>query len=104
MTWLLICGMTAITFGNRYAFFARYIRYHPSPRFRKFLNYSSYAILTSIWTPIVFGFSESGGFEHAGVDYLLASALAAILAIMRVPSIVVVLLSTALFFGIRFFV
>ena len=103
MTWLLIIGMSVITFANRYAFFVKALGYLPSENMRRFLSYSSYAILTSIWTPILFEFDYQAGFSHAGWDYLLAGTVAASLSLMRVRAIVVVVLSAAIFFGLRFF-
>lgn len=102
MTWLMILCMAAITFVNRYAFFTDLLRYQPGVRARRFLSYSTYAVLTAIWTPIVFQFDYQQGFSHAGGDYLIAVTLAAMLTILRVKSIIVVLASTALFFVLRF--
>lgn len=102
MNWWILVGMSAITFINRYAFFTEMLRYQPGAKARRFLSYSSYAILTSIWTPILFQIDYQAGVSHAGWDYLLAGTLAAVLSIARIKSIVVVLLSTAVFFGLRF--
>ncbi len=103
MTWWVLMGMGVITFLNRYAFFARALRYKPSANARRFLSYSSFAILTSIWTPIVFSVDYASGFSHAGWDYLLAGSLAAVLSVARIKSIFVVILSAALFFCLRYF-
>jgi len=104
VTSLLIVGMSVITFVNRFAFFSQMIKYQPSVKAKRFLSYSSYAILTAIWAPIVFsaGSASEFGFSHAGLDYLLASVLAAVLSIARIKSIFVVLLSTGLFFSLRY--
>ena len=104
MIWLLIAGMTLITFLNRYAFFSEIVQYRPGERVRRFLSYSSFAILTAIWTPIVFQVDFAAGVSHAGWDYLIAGTLAAVLSYCRIRSIVVVLLSAAVFFALRFFV
>lgn len=101
MSWILIFGMAMITFLNRFAFFAQSISYRPGEKVRKFLSFSSYAILTSIWAPILFGYSVERGVSIAGLDYLLAALVAAILSFLRVTSIVVVLSSTTLFFALR---
>lgn len=101
MSWLIIAGMSAITFINRYAFFAQVVRYKPGAKVSRFLSYSSFAILTSIWTPIVFTLDYSSGFSHAGWDYLLAGSLAAVLSIARIKSLYVVILSATLFFSLR---
>ena len=94
--------MALITFANRYLFFSAVITYSPGPKFKRFLSYSSYSVLTAIWAPIIFHFDGQREFQLAGFDYFLAAALAGILSFYRVASIVVVLLSTTLFFVIRF--
>ncbi len=100
--WWAITGMALITFFNRYAFFADFVRYSPGAKVKRFLSYSSYAVLTAIWAPIVFSVDTQTGFTHAGADYLIGVSVAAALSLLRVPSIVVVLTSAAVFFGIRF--
>ena len=103
MIWALLFCMALITFFNRYLFFTESIRYSPGPKLRRFLSYSSYSILTAIWAPIVFHFDGKDTIEAAGLDYLVATSLAAVLSFFRVPSIMVVLLSSAVFFLIRFY-
>ena len=102
MSWWVIVGMSIITYVNRYTFFARVVSYQPGAKLQRFLSYSSYAILTSIWAPILFQTDYQSGLTHAGLDYLLAASVAAVLSIMRVHSLAVVVLSTAVFFGLRF--
>jgi len=103
MTWLLILGMTLITFFNRFAFFSEGLKYQPSIKMRRFLSYSSHAVLTSIWVPIIFQFSVDDGLSIVSLDYLIAASVAAILCILDVRSILVVLISTTSFFLLRFF-
>ncbi len=103
MIWLLLLGMALITFANRYLFFSKMIAYSPGPKFKRFLSYSSYSVLTAIWVPIIFHFDGQSEFQLAGLDYLLAAVLAGLLSFYRVASIIVVLLSTVLFFLIRFY-
>jgi len=102
MIWWTLIGMSIITFVNRYVFFADAVRYSPGIKVRRFLSYSSYAVLTSIWAPIVFSFNTQSGVSHAGLDYLVGATIAAILSVFRVPSIAVVVISTASFFCMRF--
>lgn len=106
MIWLTIACMTVITFVNRYAFFVESLRYQPSSSVKRFLAYSSYAVLTSIWMPILFQLDRSDGWNIslAGIDYLIAAGLAAALTIFHVRSIIVVLVSAGTFFCLRFFV
>lgn len=102
MIWWLLTGMTAITFANRYVFFAQVVRYQPSEQIKRFLSYSSYAVLTAIWAPIVFEYNPTQGLDYAGIDYLAASSLAALLSFLRIRSILVVILSIGTFFLIRY--
>lgn len=102
ITWLTLAGMALITFGNRYLFFGDSIRYQMGPRVRRLLSYSVYAILTAIWAPIVVNYSPAAGFAVTGYDYAVAGLAAAVLAFLRVPTLLVVLVSTALFFALRF--
>ena len=101
MSWWSLLGMAAITFLNRYAFFADSISYQPGTRVRKFLSFSSYAILTAIWTPIMFSFNPTDGFSHSGPAYLIAGLLAACLNFLKIRNIIVVLTSTVVFFLLR---
>ena len=93
--------MSLITFWNRFAFFSENARLQPGVRLKRFLSYSSYAILTAIWAPILFNYDQLSGFGHAGSDYLIAASVAAVLSFLKLPSIVVVLISTGLFFLLR---
>jgi len=102
VNWWVLIGLSIITFINRYAFFARVVNYQPGAKLRRFLTFSSYAILTSIWAPILFRIDYQSGVSHSGWDYLLAAGVAAVLSIMRVHSLVVVILSAAVFFGLRY--
>jgi branched-subunit amino acid transport protein len=101
--WLLLLGMALITFVNRYLFFSAMIAYSPGPKFKRFLSYSSYSVLTAIWAPIIFHFDGQSEFQLAGFDYLLAATIAGLLSFYRVASIAVVLISTTLFFLLRFY-
>lgn len=102
-SWLLI-ALAVITFANRFVFLSSRVRFTPGMRTQKFLSYSSFAVLTAIWTPIVFKLEAGRGLSVVGADYLIAVILAALLTVLKVRSIFVVLLSTALFFVLRVWV
>ena len=104
MSWFIILGMACITFINRYAFFSDGFQYKPSKKMLRFLSFSSYSMLTAIWLPIIIQFDPAKGFDHSGYDYIIATALATVMAIFKVPSIVIVIFSSGLFFVLRFFV
>ncbi|EAT13958.1 AzlD domain-containing protein [Bermanella marisrubri] len=54
MMWAAIAGMTAIVFFSRYVFLEPKLPLRLNQKAVRFLNYSSPAILTAIWGPIVF--------------------------------------------------
>lgn len=108
--WLII-ALALLTFGNRYLFLTEFVRYKPSAKLTRFLSFSMYAVLTAIWAPIVFQFKPNvfgpdivSIITVNGVDYLLATMLAGLLAIFKFKSIIVVLSSSAFFFLLRFWV
>jgi len=103
MTWLLLFTMGVVTFFNRYFFLARSIAYQPGPKFKRFLSYSSFSVLTAIWAPLVLQFNHQSGLHIASLDYLVGATLAGLLSFLRVRSILVVLLSVSVFCLIRFF-
>jgi len=104
MTWFTILGMAVITFINRYAFFSGGLKFKPSEKFLRFLSFSSYSILTAIWLPIIVSFEPSTGFSHAGMDYVIATVLAVVMAVCKVPNIIVVVVCTIIFFVLRLLV
>ncbi|GHA02057.1 hypothetical protein GCM10008090_09130 [Arenicella chitinivorans] len=105
MSWLVVIGLTAITFVNRYLFFSNQLKLRLGVRGQRFLRYSSFAVLTAIWVPIVIRLEyRPMHLDIAGWDYLIAAAVAGVLTLMRVPALFVVLVSSALFFCLRFWV
>ncbi len=103
MIWWIIYGMAVITFLNRYFFLAKSISIKPSESFRRFLSFSSLAVLTALWTPIVFRMETDLSWSIAGWDYLLASVIAVALCLARASSLLVVVVSTTAFFLLRAF-
>lgn len=101
--WWIILGMAVITFLNRYFFLAKSISIKPSESFRRFLSFSSLAVLTALWTPIVFRLDSDLSWNIAGWDYLIASLIAVVLCLARASSLMVVIVSTAAFFLLRAF-
>jgi branched-subunit amino acid transport protein len=100
--WFSIFGMACITFLNRYAFLTNSFNYVPNEKITRLLSYSSYSVLTAIWTPIVFQVDNNWAITVAGTDYLLGCSLAALMSLYRMPSLLTVILSAVVFFGIRF--
>ena len=101
--WILICLMALVTFSVRFVFIARTIRFQMGSRVRLLLRYSSFSILTALWTHIVFQYEVTDGFSHAVSAYLIAAAVAMVMATLRINTLAVVLTSVGLFFLLRFY-
>ena len=108
MSWWMILTLAVITFANRYVFLLEGLKYQPGEKVKHFMSFASYAVLTAIWAPIIFkaklpnDVHAQFNIEHAGLDYLLASIVAGLLAFLRLPSIVVVVVSMGVFFMLRY--
>ncbi len=101
MMWFTIVGMACVTYLNRLLFLTPGFNFTPGQKFKRFLSFSSLAVLTAIWAPLVFRLDEAG-LATAGNDYLAGTMVAAILSVFRLPSLIVVLTSVAVFFVLRF--
>ena len=101
-TWVLILILSFITFINRYTFFSKMVKYHPGREIREFLNFSMQAILTALWVPIVFNYTESGAISCTDINYLVATVFVFVLGIYRLNMLLVVFLGLLLFFVLKF--
>lgn len=78
MIWLTIILMTLIVFLSRYLFLEPAIPLKLNATMRRFLRYSSPAVLTAIWGPIVFA-PEKELWLNAQNPYLLAAIITCVL-------------------------
>ena len=101
-TWILIFILALITFANRYVFFSKAIKYHPSEELKTFLSFSTQAILTALWVPIVFKYQTNHTIDYSDKNYLIATIFVLILGFYRVNMLIVVLLGMALFFALKY--
>ncbi|CAH8194503.1 MULTISPECIES: AzlD domain-containing protein [Vibrio] len=79
MIMLSILAMTALVFTSRYLFLEPKLPLRLSPAIQRLLSYSSPAVLTAIWAPIVF-MPETDLWINAHNPYLWAAALAGLIA------------------------
>lgn len=80
---IAIVAMAAATFATRFAAPAFLARSGISPRLARFLHYVPTAMLTALIAPALL--APRGYLEIAGNSYLLAGAVAALLAYWRQP-------------------
>ncbi len=79
MIMLSILAMTALVFMSRYVFLEPKLPLRLSTGLQRLLSYSGPAVLTAIWTPIVFTHEKSLWLDSTN-PYLWASLLAGFLA------------------------
>ena len=100
MIWTSLLLMALLVFASRYLFLEPRLPIRLGPRVLHFLHYTSPAVLTAIWAPIVF--HRDGQLDLAPDNpYLVAAIIAAILALTTRNILLTTLLSMALFFVIR---
>ncbi len=92
--WILLMAM--ITFAVRYAFFARSLPIKLGRHAKQFLIFTGPCVLTAMWTPIVF----NDAITHFDLlnPYLLAGAFAVVASLLIRQTLVVILLSMAVFY------
>jgi branched-subunit amino acid transport protein len=79
MIMLSIIAMTVIVFTSRYLFLEPKLPLHLSPAIHRLLRYSSPAVLTAIWAPIVFTPNQELWINTQN-PYLWAATLAGVIA------------------------
>jgi branched-subunit amino acid transport protein len=100
MSWGTLFLMALLVFISRYLFLEPRLPIHLGPRVLHFLHYTSAAVLTAIWAPIVFQREGELNLELSN-PYLIAAVVASILAITTRNVLLTTVLSMALFFVIR---
>ncbi|MCW8329867.1 AzlD domain-containing protein [Photobacterium sp. SDRW27] len=97
MIWLTILAMTLLVFFSRYLFLEPKLPLRLNAQTQKLLSYSSPAILTAIWAPIVF--LANGHLTLTWQNpYLIAALVAAIVARKRENVLLTAVISMAVFF------
>lgn len=97
MIWLTIAAMALLVFASRYVFLEPKLPLRLTAQTQKLLSYSSPAVLTAIWTPIVFLPEGELMLSHKN-PYLIAALFAILLAWRTKNVLLTAVLSMALFF------
>ncbi len=101
---LMIIVSTIITFLNRFLFFYKGINYIPGKNMNLFLSFSSQAILTSLWVPIVFSFNTSTGFNYIDNIYLLSTIFVLMISILKINILIIIGLGLGFFTILKLFI
>lgn len=92
-----ILAMTALVFLSRYLFLEPKLPLRLNPQAQRLLSYSSPAVLTAIWAPIVFMPEQDQLWVAADNPYIWGAALAALLAWKTRNVLLTTLISMAVF-------
>ncbi len=95
--WILL--MSVITFGVRYAFFARVLTIQLNRHTKQFLVFTGPCILTAMWTPIAF--VDALTTVDIVNPYVLASLFTIVASRCIRHTLLVILLSMAVFYALR---
>lgn len=97
MIWLTLLLMTLIVFTSRYLFLSPKLPLKLSAETQKMLNYSSPAVLTAIWGPIVF-LHDGKADISAHNPYLISAVIAALIAWKTKNVLITAVISIVVFF------
>lgn len=101
MILLSIFAMTAVVFLSRYLFLSPKLPLKLNGNAQRLLSYSSPAVLTAIWAPIVFIHDDALSISYHN-PYLIAAILAAFIAWKTKNVIATTVLSMVCFFVLNY--
>ncbi|UPQ89541.1 AzlD domain-containing protein [Vibrio sinaloensis] len=100
MIMLSILAMTALVFLSRYLFLEPRLPLRLNPQAQRLLTYSSPAVLTAIWAPIVF-MPEQQLWLSTNNPYLIAAVVAAVLAWKSKNVLLTTIISMLVFLALK---
>ena len=99
--WLVLMGMSAITFGCRYLFLSKTIAFEIGERAKRLLSFTAPSVLTAMWVPIVFMGHKETEFTMMNSPFLWAGLLAVVLSLRCKSTLFVVMASMAGFVALK---
>ncbi|OLQ72176.1 branched-chain amino acid ABC transporter [Photobacterium proteolyticum] len=101
MIWLTLLAMALLVFTSRYLFLEPRLPLRLNAQAQKLLSYSSPAVLTAIWAPIVF--LPEGELSVSWHNPYLVAAVVAVLLAWKLKSVLLTaVISMAVFFLLSF--
>ncbi|SQD78505.1 AzlD domain-containing protein [Moritella yayanosii] len=99
--WLVLGGMTCITFSCRYLFLSRLVSFELSPKIKRALSFTAPAVLTAMWVPIVFLGHQSSEVAFLNSPFLYAGLLTVLLSLKIKNTLAVVFIGMCAFMVFR---
>jgi branched-subunit amino acid transport protein len=101
--WVMLLGMTCITFTCRYLFFSKKLPFELSVKVKMALGYTAPSVLTAMWVPIVFLSNENTESSLFSSPFLLAGLICILLSLKIKSTLTVVIISMLVFLALQFF-
>jgi len=95
--WIILLGMSLITFSCRYLFFSKTIAFDLNERTKRLLSFTAPSVLTAMWVPIVFMGHTETSHSFWSSPFLWAGLLAVVLSMRSKNTLFVVITSIACF-------
>ncbi|KGY10175.1 MULTISPECIES: AzlD domain-containing protein [Vibrio] len=100
MVMISILAMTLLVFVSRYLFLEPKLPLRLNPQAQRLLSYSSPAVLTAIWAPIVFMPENELWLSHSN-PYLIGAVIAAIIAWKTGNVLLTTIVSMVIFLALK---
>lgn len=95
--WIILLGMTCITFTCRYLFLSKILPFELGPKAKSILSYTAPSVLTAMWVPIVFLSDKSVEEDFFSSPFLIAGLVCILLSIKLKNTLMIVVLSMLVF-------
>ena len=94
--WIILFGMTCITFFCRYCFFSKLITFELAPKVKRLLTFTAPSVLTAMWAPIVFLGHQNTTQDFFESPFLIAGLVTIVLSLKvdNVTAVVVIGIGT----------
>ena len=95
--WIMLLGMTCITFACRYLFLSKTLPFELGAKAKSILSYTAPSVLTAMWVPIVLLSDEKGEASLLSSPFLIAGFVCILLSIKLKNTLMIVVLSMLVF-------
>jgi len=99
--WLILLGMTCITFACRYLFLSKNLPFELNAKAKSILSYTAPSVLTAMWGPIVFLNEQQSDQSVISNPFLIAGVVCVLLSLKLNNTLMIVLLSLLVLFIVK---
>lgn len=99
--WLILLGMTCITFACRYLFLSKSLPFELNAKAKSILSYTAPSVLTAMWVPIVFLSESNNEGSFFTSPFLIAGLVCVLLSLKLKNTLLIVVLSMSFFLAFQ---